>query len=61
MRKRYLHDGWSFTDSAFDGRIEARVPGCLHTDLRSAGLIDDLFYRDNSEKVAVLYSSIMFA
>lgn len=50
MKKIYLHDGWSFTDSAFDKRLDAKVPGCLHTDLMSAGIITDIYYRDNNDK-----------
>ncbi len=29
--------------------IDACVPGCVHTDLISAGLLRDIFYRDNSK------------
>ena len=29
--------------------IEARVPGCVHTDLQRAGILGDLFYRKNAE------------
>ena len=50
MRKVYLHDGWSFTDSKLDGVFSAKVPGCIHTDLMAAGLIKDIFYRDNNDK-----------
>ena len=27
--------------------VEARVPGCVHTDLEAAGLTQGAFYRDN--------------
>ena len=50
MKKVYLHDGWSFTDSKLDGRLNAKIPGCLHTDLMAAGIITDIYYRDNNEK-----------
>lgn len=50
MKKVYLHEGWSFTDSLIGGRLTATVPGCLHTDLASAGMIDNIFYRDNNDK-----------
>ena len=50
MKKIFLHDGWSFTDSKLDGVFSAKVPGCLHTDLISAGVIKDIFYRDNNDK-----------
>lgn len=29
----------------------ASVPGCVHTDLKRAGVIKDIFYRDNAEGV----------
>ena len=50
MRKVFLHEGWSFTDPAFEGAMAAKVPGCLHTDLIAAGVISDIYYRDNNEK-----------
>ena len=50
MKKIFLHDGWSFTDSKLDGVFSAKVPGCLHTDLIAAGVIKDIFYRDNNDK-----------
>lgn len=28
----------------------ATVPGCVHTDLMKDGILDDIYYRDNSEK-----------
>ncbi len=31
--------------------IEAHVPGCIHTDLLAAGLIDDPFYRTNEAEL----------
>ena len=50
MRKQYIHDGWLVRDSAFAGVLPAKIPGCLHTDLISAGIVKDIFYRDNNEK-----------
>jgi len=32
-----------------DFKIEAAVPGCVHTDLMKAGMIPDPFYRDNAD------------
>ena len=29
----------------------ATVPGCIHTDLLSCGMIGDFYYRDESKKV----------
>ena len=31
--------------------IPATVPGCVHTDFRESGLIDDMFYRDNAKSI----------
>lgn len=31
--------------------FSAAVPGCIHTDLKRAGVIGDYFYRDNAEKI----------
>ncbi|GAB7050500.1 glycoside hydrolase family 2 protein [Catenuloplanes indicus] len=42
---RALHDGWTLTGAAHE--IEAAVPGCVHTDLLAAGVIDDPFLDDN--------------
>ena len=50
MKKVYLHDGWSLNDTALDRPLSAKIPGCLHTDLASAGIINDIFYRDNNDK-----------
>ncbi|MFI5844955.1 glycoside hydrolase family 2 protein [Catenuloplanes sp. NPDC051500] len=42
---RALHDGWTVTHQ---GRpVPAEVPGCVHTDLLAAGLIDDPYLDDN--------------
>lgn len=32
--------------------LSAQVPGCVHLDLQSEGIIEDPFYRDNEQKVA---------
>lgn len=50
MKKIFLHDGWTLTDSTLENKLSATVPGCLHTDLIGAGIIKDIFYRDNNEK-----------
>ena len=50
MRKIYLHDGWTVTDKSLNGVLSATVPGCLHTDLIKAGIVKDIFYRDNNDK-----------
>ena len=36
-------------DGAHDYTVPAEVPGCIHTDLQKAGILGDLFWRDNAE------------
>ncbi|GAA2635502.1 glycoside hydrolase family 2 protein [Dactylosporangium fulvum] len=53
---RPLHTGWTLraADPAGDGPrqpIPAAVPGCVHTDLLSAGLIPDPYLDDNEERL----------
>ncbi len=54
-----LHDGWSLHRATDDGAtpalpaagIPAVVPGCVHTDLLAAGLIDDPYLDDNEKRL----------
>ena len=46
-----LHDGWRFREAGKAEWHRAQVPGCVHTDLLSNGLIGDPFYRDNEKKL----------
>ncbi len=49
-----LNGDWQCTfgkDGELTNTIPATVPGCIHTDLKNAGLIDDYFYRDNARKI----------
>lgn len=48
---RTLHEGWRFRQAGTDAWHRATVPGCVHTDLLAAGLIEDPFYRDNESKL----------
>lgn len=50
MKKVYLHGEWTLSDASLGKTLHAKVPGCLHTDLISAGIIKDIFYRDNNDK-----------
>ena len=50
MRKVYLHNGWRVADPKIGEELDAKVPGCLHTDLINAGIIKDLYFRDNNDK-----------
>ena len=48
---RPLHDGWALTGGDVDS-VAATVPGCVHTDLLAAGLIDDPYLDENEKKLA---------
>ena len=43
---RPLHDGWTLHPGEVHD-VPATVPGCVHTDLLAAGLIDDPYIDDN--------------
>lgn len=57
LRHLPLHDGWTLTaDSPVPlglptGGVPATVPGCVHTDLLAAGLIDDPYLDDNETRL----------
>ncbi|MFE3516846.1 glycoside hydrolase family 2 protein [Streptomyces sp. NPDC059166] len=52
-----LHDGWTLTAEGPvpvrlpEGGLPATVPGCVHTDLLAAGLIDDPYLDDNETRL----------
>ncbi|WP_117209057.1 glycoside hydrolase family 2 protein [Allorhizocola rhizosphaerae] len=46
---RRLHDGWTLD---FNDGIPATVPGCVHTDLLAAGLIEEPYRDDNETRLA---------
>ena len=48
---RPLHDGWALSGGDVDS-VAAAVPGCVHTDLLAAGLIDDPYLDENEKKLA---------
>ncbi|MEO3814501.1 glycoside hydrolase family 2 protein [Sphaerisporangium sp. B11E5] len=51
---RPLHDGWILTAVSDDvdiAGVPATVPGCVHTDLLAAGLIDDPYLDDNENRL----------
>lgn len=37
-------------DGQYDFTVPAEVPGCVHTDLMRAGIVKDLFWRDNNDQ-----------
>ena len=51
---RPLHDGWTVRPADGDAvpRVAATVPGCVHTDLLAAGLIEDPYLDDNETALA---------
>ncbi|WUW23656.1 glycoside hydrolase family 2 protein [Streptomyces sp. NBC_01463] len=57
LRHLPLHEGWTLTaDGAVPvglppGGVPATVPGCVHTDLLAAGLIDDPYLDDNENRL----------
>lgn len=50
MIKRQL-DNWFFKQKGKQEWLQAKVPGCVHTDLLSNGLIKDPFYEDNEREL----------
>ena len=51
LRRVDLCGEWDFRQSGSEHWIRASVPGCVHTDLMSAGLIDDPFYGRNEKSI----------
>ncbi|MEU4332785.1 glycoside hydrolase family 2 protein [Nonomuraea dietziae] len=52
---RPLHDGWTLMAVSEDVQIPgvpAGVPGCVHTDLLAAGLIEDPYLDDNESRLS---------
>ena len=47
---RALHEGWTMSAAEFSD-VPATVPGCVHTDLLAAGLIDDPYQDDNETRL----------
>ncbi len=46
-----LHAGWRFRQVGQSQWLSAKVPGCVHTDLRRHELIPDPFYARNEQEV----------
>ncbi len=46
-----LHDGWTTSGADVSG-LPATVPGCVHTDLLAAGLIEDPYVDENETELA---------
>lgn len=49
MKKIFLNENWHLFNERV-GRLSATVPGCVHTDLKTHGIIPDYFWRDNNEQ-----------
>lgn len=50
MQKIYLNDNWQLMGSELLAPLAVSVPGCVHTDLLSHGVISDPFWRDNNKE-----------
>lgn len=49
---RALHDGWTLHQVGGGlSRVPATVPGCVHTDLLAAGLVEDPYLDDNENRL----------
>lgn len=48
MKKIELNKNWILKNETV-GMVTATVPGCVHTDLISNGIIKDIFWRDNNK------------
>ncbi len=51
MQMLSLNGDWHLYRSDAGEAVPATVPGCVHTDLLAAGMLEDPFYRDNELKV----------
>ena len=49
--ERKLHTNWTFQEKNSNKWFPATVPGCVHTDLMTNGIIEDPYYRLNESKV----------
>ena len=56
MRSIDLNGVWKFKNVSKEEWIDAKVPGTVFSDLLSAGLADDPFYRDNEDKIQELFN-----
>ena len=51
MKRIRINSAWVLTGDRIEGELSATVPGCVHADLRRAGLIPDPYYRDNNRSL----------
>lgn len=51
MERLSLDGTWQTARRGDEDRIDAPVPGCVHTALLAAGRIEDPFYRDNEDRL----------
>ena len=50
MKSINLNGKWKASGKTYDN-IDAEVPGCIHTDLLNAGLIEDPFFNEKRWKI----------
>jgi beta-mannosidase len=51
MKRLDLGGSWKFRKAGASQWMDAKVPGCVHTDLMKNGVIPDPFFRDNEKSV----------
>lgn len=51
MVQKEINTGWTFRQAGEEKWLPAEVPGCVHTDLMTNGIIEDPFYRLNEHDV----------
>ena len=51
LSTRKIHEKWMFRNTKDSTLLEARIPGCIHTDLMRNNLIEDPYYRLNEGDV----------
>lgn len=49
--QKEINTGWTFRQAGEEKWLPAEVPGCVHTDLMTNGIIEDPFYRLNEHDV----------
>jgi beta-mannosidase len=48
--RKYLHQNWSFKQEGKTASYPAKVPGTVQQDLRSNGVIEDLYFENNEHR-----------
>lgn len=51
VKRIEINSGWTFSQTGSEAWYDARVPGCVHTDLLNNNLIPDPFFGTNEENL----------